>query len=165
MKWLLLLLPALLFAQDDYVARAPATGRGLAPKMRVKELNPSARMFEVRLSKGDEVNAGLSEFFEKNHLKGSHITAIGAFDSAILGWFDPEKRMYKKIVINQEVEVVSFIGNIRMENGKPFMHAHCVVAFPDGTTKAGHLIEGHVSLELEAFIVDNDDAPKPEAKP
>jgi predicted DNA-binding protein with PD1-like motif len=146
--------------QDDYVVRSPITARGLAPRMRAKELGPATRTFKVMFGRGDEAAAGLTEFAEENRLSEAHLTAIGAFDSAVLGWFDPEKRAYKKIVINQEVEVVSLIGDITMQNGKPFVHAHCVVAFPDGTTKAGHLIEGHVSLELEVYVVDSGEAVK-----
>jgi predicted DNA-binding protein with PD1-like motif len=144
---------------DEYVKRAPITARGLAPGMKVTELGKTGRTFEVTLRKGDEVAAGLTEFAEQHHITLAHVTAVGALDAAVLGWFDPDKRAYKKIAINQEVEVVSFIGNIAMENGKPFLHAHAVVAFPDGSTKGGHFVEGHVSLEMQIFVVDSDTAP------
>lgn len=141
---------------DEYVRRSAITARGLAPSMQVKQLGATGRTFEVTMRKGDEVAAGLTEFAEQNHVTLAHVTAVGALNAAVLGWFDPDKRAYKKIVINQEVEVVSFIGNIAMENGKPFLHAHAVVAFPDGSTKGGHFIEGHVSLEMQIFVVDTD---------
>ena len=141
---------------DEYVKRAPITARGLAPGMKVTELGKTGRTFEVTLHKGDEGAAGLTEFAEQNHITLAHVTAVGALNAAVLGWFDPDKRAYKKIAINQEVEVVSFIGNIAMENGKPFLHAHAVVALPDGSTKGGHFIEGHVSLEMQIFVVDSD---------
>jgi predicted DNA-binding protein with PD1-like motif len=142
---------------DDYVRRAPITARGLAPGMKVKQLgNSNGRKFEVTMRKGDEVAAGLTEFAEQNHVTLAHVTGIGALNAAVLGWFDPDKRAYKKIVVSQEVEVVSFSGNIAIENGKPFLHAHAVVAFPDGSTKGGHFIEGHVSLEMQIFVTDSE---------
>jgi predicted DNA-binding protein with PD1-like motif len=53
--------------------------------------------------------------------------------------------------------VVSFVGNITLDNnGKPSLHAHCVVALSDGSTRGGHLIEGHVSLAMQVFVVDSD---------
>src|SRR5581483_5547718 len=76
---------------DGYAASAPVTARGLAPKLRVTELSPTTRNFLLRFGRGDEAISGLTEFAEKNHLKASRFTAIGAFDSATLGWFDPEK--------------------------------------------------------------------------
>ncbi len=125
--------------------------------MKVTELARTGRTFEVTMRKGDEVAAGLTEFAEQNHIKVAHFTAVGAIDSGVLGWFDPDKRAYKKILINQEAEVVSLSGNIALQNGKPFVHAHCVVALSDGSTKGGHLIEGHVSLAMQVFVVDASD--------
>ena len=82
---------------EGYIARSPVTARGLAPKMKVKQLGPAARTFQIVFSKGDEVASGLTEFAEKNHIQTAHFTAIGAFDSAIFGWADPEKRAYKSV--------------------------------------------------------------------
>jgi predicted DNA-binding protein with PD1-like motif len=149
---------------DGYVRRTPVAGHGLAPGMQAKQLANTGRTFEVTMRKGDDVVAGLTEFAEQNHLKLAHFTGVGALGSGVLGWFDPDKRAYKKITIDQEVEVVSFAGNITLDNnGKPSLHAHCVVALSDGSTRGGHLIEGHVSLAMQVFVVDSD-VPE-EAKP
>jgi predicted DNA-binding protein with PD1-like motif len=88
--------------------------------------------------------AGLTEFAENNQLKGSHFTAIGAFHEALFGWFDGEKKAYKKIPITQQVEVISLVGDIGLIDGKPAVHAHGVVGLPDGTTRGGHLISATV---------------------
>ena len=67
----------------------------------------------------------------------------------------PEKRAYKQILIDQEVEVLAFTGNIIVTNGKRGQcHAHVVVALPDGTTRGGHFVEGRVSLTLQLFLDD-----------
>jgi predicted DNA-binding protein with PD1-like motif len=147
--------------EEGYVRRAPAPEHGKAPGMKVTELAKTGRTFQVTMQRGDEVLSGLTEFAEKNHIATAHFTAVGAIDSGVLGWFDPNKRAYKKIEIQQEAEVVSLSGNITVQNGKPFVHAHCVVAFSDGRTQGGHLIEGHVSLAMQVFVVD---AGAPEAK-
>ena len=131
-----------------------------APKMKVTELGSSARTFQVILSRGDEVMAGLNEFAEKYNIKTCHFTAVGAMDSAVVGWFDPDKRAFKRNEINGEVEVVSLVGSItRDRNGKPNAHAHVVVALSDGSAKAGHLIEGHVSLTMQIYAIDTGDIP------
>jgi predicted DNA-binding protein with PD1-like motif len=150
--------------EDGYVRRVPVTARGLAPGMKSKALANTGRAFQVTMRKGDEIAAGLTEFAEQNHIKLAHFTGVGAIDAGVLGWFDPAKRAYKKIVIDQEAEVVAFTGNIALENGKPFVHAHCVVALSDGATKGGHLVEGHVSLEMQIFVTDDSDADQPAQK-
>jgi predicted DNA-binding protein with PD1-like motif len=50
-------------------------------------------------------------------------------------------------------------GSIRMQNGKPFVHAHAVLGMQDGTTRAGHIIEAKVSLSLEVYLTSGE--PKP----
>jgi predicted DNA-binding protein with PD1-like motif len=144
---------------DDYVRRAPITARGLAPGMQVQELARTGRTFKVTMRKGDEIAAGLTEFAEKNHLTDSHVTGIGALNHVVIGWYDPEKRAYKKNVIDEECELVSLTGNMAIENGKPFVHAHIVVALRDGTTRGGHLLEAMVAVEFQGFVVDSDPAP------
>jgi len=146
--------------EDGYIRRAPAPAHGQAPGMKITELARSGRAFEVTMRKGDEVLAGLTEFAEQNHIKIAHFTAVGAIDSGVLGWFDPDKRAYKKIIVNQEAEMLSLAGNISLQDGKPFVHAHCVVGLSDGSTKGGHLIEGHVSLAMQIFVVDSSDTQK-----
>lgn len=140
---------------EGYIGRKAVTERGLAPAMKVKDLGPAGHTYEVTFGKGDEVASGLTEFAEKNHITTGHFTGVGAFSSALLGWTDPEKRAFKKIEINQEAELLSFVGDISTLNGKPYVHAHAVVGFPDGSTKGGHFIEGRVGIVMEVFVTDN----------
>jgi predicted DNA-binding protein with PD1-like motif len=169
MKRILLLMlaaQAVMFAQtpaaapalpDGYVARKEITARGQAPAMKVKDLGAAGHTYEVTFGKGDEVASGLTEFAEKNHITEGHFTGVGAFSSALLGWTDPDKRAFKKVDINQEAEVLSFVGSISTLNGKPYVHAHVVVGLPDGSTKGGHFLEGHVSIVMEVFVTDNSE--------
>jgi predicted DNA-binding protein with PD1-like motif len=165
--WLLMLAAgAVMFAQapsqpqalpDGYVGRKEITARGLAPAMKVKDLGVAGHTYEVTFGKGDEVASGLTEFAEKNHITEGHFTGVGAFSSALLGWTDPDKRAFKKVEVNQEAEVLSFVGSISTLNGKPYVHAHVVVGLPDGSTKGGHFLEGHVSIVMEVFVTDNSE--------
>jgi len=140
---------------EGYVGLKPVTARGLAPSMKVKDLGATGHTYEVTFGKGDEVASGLTEFAEKHHITAGHFTGVGAFSSALLGWTDPEKRAFKKVEINSEAEVLAFVGDISTRNGLPYVHAHCVVGFPDGSTKGGHFLEGHVSIVMEVYVIDN----------
>ena len=109
-------------------------------------------MFE----KGDDLRAGLAEFAEKNHLTDAHFTAIGALDSAVIGWSDRPKKAFKVVRLDEEMEVASLSGNIvRDKDGKPVVHAHCVVALlRNGAVYAGHLLRGRVSLTMQMYLED-----------
>jgi hypothetical protein len=139
--------------QDQYVPSEPVTARGLAPKLKFKDLGQQATTYSIIFGSGDEVASGLTEFAEKNHIQSGHLTAIGAFSGAVLAYFDRDRKEYKKITINDQVEVLSFIGDFALDKGKPALHAHVVVGFPDGHTMGGHLLEAHVWPTLEVSLV------------
>jgi uncharacterized protein len=102
--------------------------------------------------KGDEVRQGLLEFANTNRFADAHLTGIGAFSEVTLGFFDPRQKTYKKIDVNGQVEVLSFIGNIVQGDGKPRLHAHVVVGKSDGTAHGGHFLGGRVWPTLEIVI-------------
>ena len=114
--------------------------------------NRGRREYAVIFSKGDEAFSGLNEFAEKYHVTSAHFTAIGALRGATLGWFSPEQKIYKKIPVEGQLEVASMIGDIALFNGKPVVHTHIVVGLPDGTARAGHVVEAHVWPTLEVMV-------------
>ena len=140
---------------------------GMAPQMRVQVLSdgPGAKRYAVIFGKGDEVLAGLTEFAEANHLSAAQFTAIGAISSATLGWLDPAKKMYRKVGVDQQVEVVSMMGDIAEYKGKPVIHAHLAVGYPDGTVRGGHLLEAHVWPTLEVMVTESPNAMHKQADP
>jgi uncharacterized protein len=138
----------------EYLAPADAVPHGSAPGMQVKQLSGSngQKDYAVVFKDGDEPYAGLTQFAAEHHIQSGHFTAIGGFHDARLAWFDEDKKMFRVIPIDAQVEVVSLVGDIALLDGKPLVHMHCVVAFPDGTTRGGHILGAHVSPLLEVFV-------------
>jgi predicted DNA-binding protein with PD1-like motif len=141
----------------EYVSPAEAVPRGKAPNTKVQLLNPGepAKQYAVIFYQGDEAFSGLLEFAEKYHVTSAHFTAIGALNGATLGYFDPERKMYKKIRINGQHEVIGMSGDIALYQGKPVVHTHMVVGNSDGTTRAGHVFEADVSPTLEVMVTED----------
>ncbi len=110
------------------------------------------KMFAVVFDKGDEVREGLLEFANTNRFADAHVTGIGAFSEVTLGFFDPQQKAYKKIPIKEQVEVLSFTGNIVQGDGKPRLNAHVVVGKSDGTAHGGHFLGGRVWPTLEIIL-------------
>jgi predicted DNA-binding protein with PD1-like motif len=114
------------------------------------------KTFAIVFDTGDEVITGLLAFAKEQKLAASHFAGIGAAERVTLGFFELGKRDYKKIPINEQVEVMSLLGNICLEeNGEPKVHAHMVVGKPDGSAHGGHLLEAHVRPTLEVFLVES----------
>jgi uncharacterized protein len=138
----------------EYVSPSEAVPRGKAPRMQVQWLNPgeATKQYAVIFYQGDEAFSGLVEFAEKYHVTSAHFTAIGAVNGATLGWFDPQRKMYKKIPIVGQHEVIGMSGDIALYEGKPVVHTHMIVGSPDGTTRAGHVLAAYVSPTLEVMV-------------
>jgi predicted DNA-binding protein with PD1-like motif len=110
------------------------------------------RTFAIVFEKDDEARTGLLEFANSNRFADAHLTAIGAFSEATLGFFDPKQNDYRKIPITEQVEVLSFTGNIVQKDGKPSLHAHVVLGKSDGTAHGGHFLQGRVWPTLEMIV-------------
>lgn len=113
------------------------------------------KTFALIFDTGDEAMSGLVEFAKANKLGASRFTAIGAFRDVTLGYFDWESKEYKKIPVRDQVEVLSLIGDVAVKDGEPKVHAHVVVGRFDGSTRGGHLIEGHVRPTLEVILTES----------
>jgi hypothetical protein len=113
------------------------------------------KTFAVVFDTGDEVIAGLTRFAIEQHLHGSRLSGIGAFSRVKCGFFDLSKKSYEPIVIDEQVEVLSLIGDIALDRGKPKIHAHLVAGKADGTAWGGHLLEGYVRPTLEIIVIES----------
>jgi predicted DNA-binding protein with PD1-like motif len=124
--------------------------------MREKLLHDQGeKTFALVFEPGDEVVSGLTGFAGRHRLGASHLTAIGAFSQAVLGYFDRDRRDYRRIPVTEQVEVLSLIGDVAQKDGKPALHAHVVLGKADGSTVGGHLLEARVWPTLEVILVES----------
>ncbi len=97
------------------------------------------RTFILVLDPGEEAFASITAFAGQERLDGASLTALGAFERAKVGWFDPIKKEYRTIPIEEQSEVLSVVGDIATgDDGKPSLHVHAVLGMSDGTTRGGH---------------------------
>jgi uncharacterized protein len=109
----------------------------------------------VVLDSGEEAFATLTSFANDAGITAASLTAIGAFEKATIGWFDFDKKTYKKIEIDQQCEVLSAIGDVAIgDDGKASLHVHVVLGLSDGTTRGGHFMSGTVRPTLEVVMTD-----------
>src|SRR4051812_9153131 len=78
--------------------------------MRATLLHDEAeKTFAIVFDKHDEFMVGLTDFVNREGITAAHFTAIGAFSHATLGYFERDRKAYKKIPIDEQVEVLSLI--------------------------------------------------------
>jgi predicted DNA-binding protein with PD1-like motif len=122
--------------------------------MKSKRLGGEARHVLV-FDKGDEVVECLLSFARRERLTAASFTAIGAFSDVTLGYFERERKDYKRITVDEQVEVLTLAGDIAVKDGQPQVHAHVVLGKADGSAWGGHLLEGHVWPTLELVLVES----------
>jgi predicted DNA-binding protein with PD1-like motif len=113
------------------------------------------RLWIAVLDTGEEVRASLIEFARRENLQAASFVALGAFKRATIAYFDIVQKKYKPIPVEDQVEVLTLIGDIvRDEKDEPDLHAHAVLGLPDGSTRGGHLLEGQVRPTLEVTLTE-----------
>lgn len=124
--------------------------------MKAKVLNEGPeRTIALVFDKGDEVVSTLERFAKEHGLTASRFSAIGALQSATLGYFDWERKDYDRIPVQEQVEVLSLNGDIALDGDQPKVHAHAVLGRRDGSTVGGHVLEARVRPTLEVLLVES----------
>jgi predicted DNA-binding protein with PD1-like motif len=111
-----------------------------------------ARRFVAVFDAGDDVLEQLQQLCARESIASAMLAGIGGFSNATVGYYDMKAKRYEPIAVNEQVEVVSFLGNVTGYQGKPKLHVHCIVGHRDGHTTAGHLLSATVRPTLELFI-------------
>ena len=118
--------------------------------MNAKHLEPGtwALVFE----KSDEPVSLLERFAKEQRLTAASFSAIGAFSSAVLGYFDRERKGYEEIEVDEQAEVLTLVGDVAVDEGEPKIHAHVVLGKRDGAAVGGHLLRARVWPTLELIL-------------
>jgi predicted DNA-binding protein with PD1-like motif len=125
--------------------------------VQVKRISANGeRRFVVVLETGEEAVECLLAFAREHRVTAAAFTGLGAFRDVTLGFFDIERKDYERILIDEQVEVVTLVGNVATKDGEARLHPHVVVSKRSGQAFGGHLIEAHVRPTLEVVV---DEAP------
>lgn len=121
--------------------------------MKSKLINDTQfKTYALAFETGDEVVSSMEKFAKDNNLRAGQFTGIGAFSEVTLGFFDFEIKDYKKTHINEQVEVLSLVGDITLYKDEHKIHVHVVVGKKDGTAHGGHLLKAIVHPTIELII-------------
>jgi predicted DNA-binding protein with PD1-like motif len=139
-----------------WLTPAEATPYGTAPgaQSRLLATHPDgARDFALILKRGDETATALAEFADRESIVAARFTAIGAARDIEVGWFDQQRKQYKAMRQNKQVELLTLTGDIgTAQSGEPLVHAHLVVGLSDGVAWGGHLLHAVASPTVEVFL-------------
>jgi uncharacterized protein len=124
--------------------------------MNFKQIDESPKSFILIFKTGDELAAGLRQFAKEQKLSAASFKAVGALSSVRLGWFSWETKRYEpSVTLDEQVELLSLIGDVALKDDEPVVHAHAVVGKKDGTAHGGHLLEARIRPTCEVVLTES----------
>lgn len=111
-----------------------------------------ADTYIVKLERGDDVIATLTEFCERHNVANATVSGIGAVEWVSCGYYELPTKEYHFTEYDELVEVVSMMGNVMLKDGKPFLHLHAVFTNTKNEAFGGHVKEMRVGVTLEVVI-------------
>ncbi|MGH9456678.1 MAG: PPC domain-containing DNA-binding protein [Thermoanaerobaculia bacterium] len=106
----------------------------------------------------DDVKTTLLRFARDENILSAHFHALGALQRVTVAYWNWGTKDYSRIEINEQVEVVSFVGNLsRDAEGRPKLHAHAALGKRDGTLVGGHFVDGSVRPTLELVLEEGEE--------
>jgi len=124
--------------------------------MNFRKIDESPKTFILMFETGEELVDGLLQFAKLQKVSAASFKAVGALSSVRLGWFSWEsKRFEPSVTLDEQVELLSLIGDVALEDGEPVVHAHAVIAKKDGTAHGGHLLNATVRPNCEVFLTQS----------
>lgn len=106
----------------------------------------------VRLDPGEFFPDAFFGLLEAETIRAGAFTGLGAFRRARVAFFDVAENEYRDRALDEQLEVVSLVGNVAVHEGEPLVHAHVALGRPDGSLVGGHLQEGVVRPTLEISL-------------
>ena len=101
---------------------------------------------------GTDLLEGLTGICEQENIILGRVEAIGAVQKARFGFYNQKGREYQFIEKNVEMEILKCSGNISINDGKPMVHAHIILADENGNAFGGHLAKGTIVFACEFII-------------
>ena len=124
--------------------------------MKFRQIDDEPKIFVVVFQTGDELAEGLLQFAKEQKLSAASFTAVGALSSVRLGWFGWDTKTYEpSVTLDEQVELLSMIGDVALKDGEPVVHAHVVIGRKDGTAHGGHLLTAHIRPTCEVVLTES----------
>lgn len=105
---------------------------------------------------GEDINESLEKLSEQYGNKFATISGIGACDLVSLNFYDVKTKKYYEKVLEEDVEMISLMGNLTLKDSKPFAHIHGTFGDDKYQTWSGHVSKAIVSVTAEIVVTFTD---------
>ena len=117
----------------------------------------AGRAFVGRLHRGSDLINEVQRFCAESSVNAAWLSAVGAVERAVFAYYEQDRHLYRELGSDTHHEIVGFVGNVSVRDGRPFVHAHATFADADGQTRGGHVLPGTVVFACEVTIREMGD--------
>jgi predicted DNA-binding protein with PD1-like motif len=115
----------------------------------MKFLKLNKNTFLIKIEFKEKIIQSLKDFAQKNNIVSAVFYGIGALRWADIAFYDLENKRYLNKKFEENLEIISMLGNISTMNNSKVIHTHVCLGRNDYSTIAGHFNEGEaISCEI-----------------
>src|SRR5262245_30431899 len=108
--------------------------------------------YQLRFESGESVADNLVEWLKVQRIGYASLTGLGAVRSARVSYWNAVSGEYELHDVDEQMEVVSLIGNATIKEGVPFTHIHVTLGKSDLSVLVGHFNDAIVHPNLEVWL-------------
>ena len=115
--------------------------------------------FQLRFESGEALAESLVGWLGEQRIGYASMTGLGAVSGATVSYWNADAGEYERHVLDEQMEVVSLVGNATIKEGAPFTHIHVTLGRRDLSIIGGHLNDLVVHPNLEIWLrAENDNS-------
>lgn len=114
--------------------------------------------YQVRLESGEEVQATLVSWLASQAIGYAAVSGLGAVREITLSYWNADTLQYETHAREEQMEVVSLVGNVTLKDDAPFLHLHVALGRRDLSLIGGHFNDAIAHPTLEIWL-------QPESEP
>ena len=107
---------------------------------------------QIRGEAGEHAAEAVMEVLRRERITYASLTGLGAVRWAKFAYYNATTRSYEEHEIDEQMEVISLVGNTTLRDGNPFIHWHVGLARHDMSMIGGHFLDAVIRPTLEVWL-------------
>jgi len=108
--------------------------------------------YQLRFESGEAVADKLVAWLQTRQIGYASMTGLGAVRSARISYWNAVTGEYEPHDLDEQMEVVSLVGNVTIKEDAPFTHIHVTLGRSDLSLLGGHFNDAVVHPNLEIWL-------------
>jgi predicted DNA-binding protein with PD1-like motif len=107
---------------------------------------------QIRGETGEHAAEAVAEVLRREKVTYASLTGLGAVSWAKLAYYNTTTRTYEEHTVDDQMEVISLVGNTTLRDGAPFIHWHVALGRRDMSMIGGHFLDAIIRPNLEVWL-------------